>query len=520
MRPLPAPLEAALAAGTRQPAYKILAYDPAQDDIGAVVRGEATGEPMDLAPWATQVSWTPQQLGFTLADPDGRFHPDTGEYRQYLRDGTIIRLVEGDVRVDESYWMVTFTGEIRGQVGWQRSRRGPTLTARINAWSRDTAQAFRRRKITSKEYTVGTETGVMLRDLLYAFFGLEEAEIRIPYTLGYQFQHHTNQVAIISPWEAITALLEIVSLVPYFDGDGRLACYSKNLRRQADRTLPDYVQVLDYQAPERSGESVNKVIVQFLDCNLTRVDGPDQKLGQASITTGFFTMREDLDCYWSEDRKQRADKTRLKIIKSVNDNLLPVGEESYAQIDEFHGRVSIEIYWWVPTLAGAMLAEYVALSFEPDFVEVPAFGFWPTITYGKLLQAQAMAGILLIMMSLGSAQYEVWGVPYDMAYLEKESIALEEGLEYYQENELRIENDFIGSHEQADAVAINELIWQKSSSLPRRLIITDDLALELGDIVALPDGRKFCVTGLSKQIQRGAVPVLTLDGFKVMRAAG
>jgi hypothetical protein len=126
--------------------------------------------------------------------------------------------------------------------------------------------------------------------------------------------------------------------------------------------------------------------------------------------------------------------------------------------------------------------------------------------------------ILVVMMSLGSAQYEVWGTPYDMAYLEKESIAVEDGISYWEENEKEIKNDFIGSHEQADTVAVTELIWEKSSSLPRRLLIDDDLALELGDIVVLPDGRKFLITNLAKQIKRGEVPILTLDGFKVMTA--
>ena len=46
----------------------------------------------------------------------------------------------------------------------------------------------------------------------------------------------------------------------------------------------------------------------------------------------------------------------------------------------------------------------------------------------------------------------------------------------------------------------------------------DDLALEMGDIVVLPDGRKFLITNLAKQIKRGEVPILTLDGFKVMTA--
>jgi hypothetical protein len=134
------------------------------------------------------------------------------------------------------------------------------------------------------------------------------------------------------------------------------------------------------------------------------------------------------------------------------------------------------------------------------------------------MQAQAMIGILLIMMSIGSAQYEVWGTPYDYAYLEKQSVAIEEGLEYWLENEKEIKNDFIGTHDQADTIAVTELIWEKSLSRPRRIAIEDDPALEVGDIVALPDGRKILVTGLNKKIRRGEVPTLVIDGGKVMTA--
>jgi len=129
-----------------------------------------------------------------------------------------------------------------------------------------------------------------------------------------------------------------------------------------------------------------------------------------------------------------------------------------------------------------------------------------------------MIGILLIMMSIGSAQYEVWGTPYDYAYLEKQSVAIEEGLEYWLENEKEIKNDFIGTHDQADTIAVTELIWEKSLSRPRRIAIEDDPALEVGDIVALPDGRKILVTALNKKIRRGEVPTLVIDGGKVITA--
>jgi hypothetical protein len=542
MRDLPDTLETALGDGRRRPAYKILAFDPALDNLGAIVKGEYSQAPMDLTPYCADIAWTPAQLSFTLADPAGIFHPDTGEQKQYLADKAVIRLKEGDARVDEADWVWTFTGQIRGQSGWQKARRSQTLESKVTAFSRENSQGYKRRQITSKEYTVGTEIGVFLYDLAGTFMGLSPEEIRIPPVLGLQLQHKVNQIAQMTPWDAVSAILETVGRVPYFDGDGRLTSINKDMNRLPDRVLPDYIRVFDYQIPARNQDNINKIRVTFLDSALSRVDSPFQKLGQAQVTTGFFSRHEKLPCWWSEDHKQRADGTEMKVIKSVNSGILPVGTERYTQVDEFHGEIDIDISVWVPILASVMLMAYLAAAYKPDsttaestgycLVECPPMGGlavgevyasetpgtgW-TVPVGRIVQAVAMVGIMLIQMSMGSAQYEIWGTPYDYAYLEQESIAIEDGLAYWEENERQIKNDFLGTYEQADSLAVLELIWEKSNSYPRRLLLEDDLALEMGDILALLDGRKFLITGMQKSIKRGEIPLLTLDGFKVMDA--
>ncbi len=64
----------------------------------------------------------------------------------------------------------------------------------------------------------------------------------------------------------------------------------------------------------------------------------------------------------------------MQVIKSVNSGLLPVGDESYAEIDEFHGEIEVEISVWVPILATVMALEYVAAAFIPDDVIVFGVG--------------------------------------------------------------------------------------------------------------------------------------------------
>ena len=563
MRYISASFQDVLDSSRRRPAYKIYAWDPGTVTISRVASAPGNLHaslpmPLDITPYASEITWNDKQLSFTMVDPRNLFHPDTGHYRNYLGDGAILRLVEGDEVLSETDWVTSFTGQIHGQVGWKKARNTGNITAKVSVFGRGETQAFKRRKITTREYSVGTDLGIALYDICETFMGLTQAEVRIPFTLGRQFKHRVNQLSQVSPWEGISSLLEVVCYQPYFDGEGKLTYVNKSLQRPLAKVLADYVSCVELEVPENSQDGINKVKVVFLDAALSRVDGPYQKLGDAQVTTGFFSMHERLECWWSEDHKQRADGTTMQVIKSVNSGLLPVGTESYEQKDDFHGEIEVAISVWVPILATVMALAYVAAALIPDATEstskgftlptvlsapgeitlfssptggpvtgvitmlpisvvaeeVPGLSF--TIPWGRVIQAAAMLGIMLIMMSIGSAQYEVWGTPYDYAYLEKTSIAMEDGLDYWLENEKEIKNDFIGTHDQADTIAVTELVWEKSLTRTRRIVIEDDPSLEVGDIVGIPDGRKILITGLSKKIKRGEVPSLVIDGCKVM----
>jgi hypothetical protein len=523
MRYLPNNFETLLQGAKRNPAYRVLAFDPALDSMSDVVTGSYLQTPLDLTPYCSKISWSPDRFGFTLEDRDAQFHPDFGAKRNYLVNGAILRLQEGDVALETTEWINSFTGQVQGQIGWRKSRRSQALEATVLVYSRENTQSWKRRSITTKQYTAGTEIGVMLHDLCIGLMGMSPGEIRIPSTLGVQLKHHLNQLVQVSPWGGITAILETVGSVPFFDGDGRLACYSKSLTTTETRLFSDWKKVVDYIIPEFSQEAINQIRVIFLDSNLEEVPGSDQLLGTAQATAGFFIPKIELDCWWSEDHKQRARNTRMVIKQSVITKvgrMASVGNfgmewatEEYEIIDDFHGRVVITVPWYTPALFAAALLQYLAAAAMGDMVV--SFGAGWTVPVGRIMEALALIQILGMMMCIGTGQYEIWGIPYDYAYIEKQSIAAECNLEYWQLNERIIKNDFLGTQEQADAIALLELIWEHSRCFPRKLVIKDDPKLELGDLIRLPDGIKFFITGMSKSLGRGDVPLLTLDGFKV-----
>ncbi len=302
MRTLSAAFQEVIEGRRRRPAYKLYAWSPREVTISQVVSAPSNHhrsipEPFDLTPHASELSWSDKQLSFTLVDPGGWFHPDTGPFRQYLQDAAVIRLVEGDEVLPEEDWITTFTGQIHGQVGWRVSRRTGQSISKVTVYNRGETQAFKRRKITSKEYTVGTDLGVALYDICETFMGLTPNEIRIPEIIGRQFKHKTNQLSQVTPWDGISSILEVLCYQPYFDGEGKLAYINKSLNRPPDLILDEYTRFVEIEVPERSQDAINKVIVTFLDSKLERVDGPEQCLGTAQVTTGFFSMKEELDTW-------------------------------------------------------------------------------------------------------------------------------------------------------------------------------------------------------------------------------
>ena len=195
--------------------------------------------------------------------------------------------------------------------------------------------------------------------------GLTTAETRIPAVMAAVPAPSEPDVPD-NPVGCDLCILEVVCDIPFFDGDGRLAYINMNLQRSPDKILTDYDEFAEFEVPENNQDAVNEVTVTFLDAELERVDSYVQKLGDAQVTTGFFSMHEKLPCWWSSDHTQRADGTYMKVIKSVNSGLLPVGTERYAQKDLFHGQVDVDISCWVPILATVMILEYLAAALIPD----------------------------------------------------------------------------------------------------------------------------------------------------------
>lgn len=493
-----------------RPKWKLLSFNPTSDTWGDIIDGTYGQTPIDLTPYVMKIEYSFDKLQVTLSDESAlAFHPDAGSLRNAIKSGRIIRLHEGFEGLAETDWIWTFSGEIEGTYTWS-FQRGQNITAQFAVFNRGNNQAWKRRNVTSDNFTVGSDWGSMFHNIAKDVMLLGDSEVAAPDPFGIPFDKNSNQVVNFPPWDALEQLAFGLSAKPWFNGKGQLALYSTRQDR-VTVNLTDDKYLRKYESRGSSNEVINKVILTYLSNDLSRVDGPDQVLGTATITAGFFTSSVDVDVYYSDERKTRCDNPRLLIKQSANAGLLSFCEEFLTKIDEFHSRITLEVSIWLPVLATYMLALYLAYGLLPldtgeGFVEIIV-----TKPYGRFAQSIVLVAILLLMMCLGTGTYEVWGTPYELVYLEEQAIAMKSGIEFWQEREKEIRNDFISTLAQAQPLAVNELHFEVMKENPRNLLLRYDPRIEIGDVIQLSSTVKVWVENISRPLTRNSVEVATMS---------
>ncbi len=509
------------------PKYELLSYNLDTNAGGntwaEIITGTYDQVPINLTPYVASIDITFDRLSINMVDDsDLVFHPDAGVLRSALASGRAIRLHEGFEGLDESEWIWTFTGTIEGTYAWTYERSKP-VTVQFSAYNRANNQAWKRRNVTSQNFTIGSDWGSMFLNIVKDIMLMDDAEIVVPSPFGVLFDKNSNQVANYPPWDGIEQLIWGLSARPFFNGKGELDMYSLTQDR-VTQSLPDESYVVRYDARDGGAETINKVNLTYLSNTLSRVDGADQVLGTAMITTGFFRQSQSVDVYYSDERKVRSDNPRFVVKQSVNSGLLPIGSESMTKFDEFHSRIDVDMDVWVPALVTGLMALYIAAPLLPanyDFGE--ALGLIGSVVVidlpnGKIVQSIALVAILIIMASIGTGQYEVWGTPYEMVYLEKQYIAMKNNILFWQERETVIRNDFISTEEQARPLVLNQLHYEVMKEQPRSLVLRYDPRVERGDIIQLSNNVRIYVDAVKRNAIRasGDPLVMNVEGWRTI----
>jgi hypothetical protein len=259
----------------------------------------------------------------------------------------------------------------------------------------------------------------------------------------------------------------------------------------------------------KARSETTSVTLKWLDRNLTKSPQQEQALGQASITSGFFNLKQSRQIWWSDGRWQRAENTHMKVLQSINSGLLPVGDESYRVLDEFHGEITVKTSAWVPTVLSHGLALMVAAAAIPDGVAISN-----TIPIGRIVHVLAELEVFLTVASIGTGSYEVWGEPYDYVHAINTTEAYNEAAREWQRSEEVLESDYIHDEAHAQQVATHELLYRSLAARSVTVEVVDDPRIEPGDILGLPNGERLYVLDYSRDLSRGSAATLRLSGFQ------
>jgi hypothetical protein len=457
--------------------------------IPAVVDGAAPL--VELTEHVTRATQSPNELSVTISwhvEFFGANQPRRGQLLAARLGGTLL-------------WvgMIDTVDDYRNQVGM----RSMSLTAR----SRDASAAWRDVPRITPLYQQGTRLELIARQVASSL-GLLSREIVVP-SLGVHTVFSATQLAGISAWQMFEALLLPAGYYPRVDTIGRFRPFSRDTRRRADLRLgADRIQSIN---GSRSMPSLSRLRVKWVDPNLTYVAQQDQKLSDANMTAGFFQLRQRQPIQFSNDGTQRATATRMVIVQSANAGLIPICDETYEQTSETSAMITLETYAFVPILLAMMVAVRAAGGI-PDIA--PSFG-GPTNPVGKRIHAALELGVLLILASIGTGSYEVWGTPYDYVHARNTTEAFVAGASSLMEKVEDLELDFIMNPGHARAVAGRELLYRVLSATSYGAEIVDDPRLEVGDIIELPDRSRLFITSYSRDLSHGSAAILNVQGFQV-----
>jgi hypothetical protein len=382
-----------------------------------------------------------------------------------------------------------------------------TRTLALTARSRDASTWWREIRRVSALYPVATPLSVIARDIAVSL-GLTDSEIAFGESAATTV-HSNTQLADLSAWEMLEKIWNPLGQSPFIDARGVLKTISRDLSRAADIVLTNERIIAIGAAKSRP--PLTLVRIKWLDPHLTKVSQQNQKLAAETITAGYFQIHQKKYIQFSADGTQRAENTYLVIRQSANTSLVQVCEETYSQLTQTDGLILLKTSMWVPTLATAGLATILYGAMIPDAAP-PMSG--ETVPVGRRIQAAAEITVLLVMMSIGTGMYEVWGTPYDFVHARNRTEAFDDTAPEWLGNEQEIENDFVMDEPMAQVYAVRELLYQARAASSYTVSIVDDPRLEPGDILQLPDASRLYITGYRRDLSPGAPAVLEVEGFR------
>jgi hypothetical protein len=531
----------------RFPAWQVLVWNPNQTTIAEVASGAVSVPPLDLSPFVESVSFT-ENIGYESGtDPQVtriginlRPNPNTGRElrRGHIEDGIIVRVLQGDRRIQKSDWLPVFTGVFRGRPGenpGDRHTRNEAFTA--SAFGRE--EAFLNLPVTSEKYPTeaaldaNPDARIDLGDMAVAIaqkqMGLGQNEILFG-NQGFDSAHIVNQIVQLPALEAIYQLLFPVGKKPKFDGLGRLTAVDADLDKPAARAYTDGdFLIRSIVGTPNDIEVNNRVVLKGLDSNKVKV-GPETErmIVEHEFTIGYFDTGYDETIWYSPDHTLTIDYTRMR---NKSKKVLG-GVEGVFGDPEF-----------TPDIAGRGAFKKGKLEVSTPYLAILRYlltALWIAleVTATSLQYSGADAGNIewliaktaanvMMMLVIGTMQYlgrfrvQIMGKPFEYVFRQLVSQAELMGLpaELYRTAEYR--NDLLSDIETLDSRARDLLRRELVKDQTYTIQMIDDPFLEVDDIIEVApedgfnEGDRYYITSISKTMQRNAAATMTLTAWKI-----
>jgi len=380
----------------------------------------------------------------------------------------------------------------------------------LSAKSRDSLNMWRETKRVSRSYPSLTNLLTIITDISTDALGLFSDEISLN-TTSITTVHSNTQLAGLSAWDMIQVVMIAMGNTPFVDCLGRL----RSANRDLSTITPNYI--LTNERLVKSGGSsfrtpLSRFRLKWRDPVLSRWVGTGGKIADATITFGWFIPFWRHTVWFSSDHTQRAQDTYLVIKQNINGIYINGVIQIWSQDSDFDGHIDCINTVEIGILIGLFIA-WEAAHYVPDIV-VSFFG-GATIPVGRIGESIALAAVAIILMSIGTGVYEIWGNPFDYVHAINTTEAFDQNAPGWVDNPVDIENDLIMNESHADAVATRELIYRFSEPQKWSATIVDDLRIEYGDIIQFPDGTKMFVEDFQRSVGRNGDPNVDVKGFLI-----
>ena len=523
--------------GDRRPAYRVLIWNPRKTTVQDVALERWTDQAYDISQFVERVRVrhnqvfenndeavsSRMQFEVVFDERDGLTKKGGGSIpvtHKLFREGTPVRVYEGDQRILKDDWVPVFTGVIKGFPSAQVAKQGKRMI-RVSAFGR--AQTFQRQIIVGKDFGYGADLGDVAVDLAMVEMALEREEIRFG-SFGHTTRHKSNALTAIDKMKGLFELMATVGRKPYFDGFGRLVTHVTDLDRPPAFTFNNSPTIVSLTRQQNLQSVINSVQIVGLSHVLTEVVQSVTRLAEVTVTVGYFDSHYRERIYYSRDQRRRAKNTFIKL---KHKSSFAFGSSiDWVPTDEFSGQVSIDTGyapWVIPTIIlvwAALVIIDMILEASIDASGEASLGLITVRLIVQVLIAASMLILMLAMTTIGRYEFEVWGQPFEFVFEELRSIAFLAGTKTAAVNELAKTHHWLTKIEDTDLRARKDLRRELAKAHPHQIVMLGNPMVEVDDLLAIrafahgiPRWSTFYVETIDRSYERAGKNLMTLNGW-------